>query len=372
MDTLIRKKIILHLLDCDSKSANEIANEIGELLAVIEEQLTALASENICQKVNQDEVDRYVVRKDIEAFARLVKEFLSETKEHDEETKQFITSEHYFARIDCELVNYVLKRFYLDSVYQADEEKQRIGRILLASPSALFFALHSDTSKFRELWAHWNQLNSSNQNPDRVTKIFCSEFMMPLLNMFIADIRTDAYVSLYIKLPIRMAKVNIQVSLATPDERYVEGTGGGILGFRELAENSYEDLSIGQPVTYINPIDFSNDGLALLNFGEFQGALDSFDKALNGVQNPNQKAIVLNNKGLAFLRLKQYQKAIECFEEGITFDSENELSELRENKQLAEEYLARATDADNLNEPTQIRFVQDQPVPFEETRLYEF
>ena len=91
MDIVIRKKIVLCLLDCDSKSANEIADEIGESLAAIEDQLTALVSENICEKINQDEVSQYVVNKDIETFARLVKEFLLEKGEHDEETNQFIT-----------------------------------------------------------------------------------------------------------------------------------------------------------------------------------------------------------------------------------------------------------------------------------------
>ena len=100
MDTLTRKKIILHLLDSDPKLANEIANEIGESLPIVEKQLITLVSENICEKMNGDEVSQYVVRKDIEAFARLVKEFLSKKEEHDEETKQFITSEYYFARID--------------------------------------------------------------------------------------------------------------------------------------------------------------------------------------------------------------------------------------------------------------------------------
>ena len=100
--------------------------------------------------------------------------------------------------------------------------------------------------------------------------------------------------------------------------------------------------------------------------------IEYFDKALNAVQDPIKKAILLNNKGLAFLRTSQYQKAIECFEEGIAFDSEGEISELRENKQIAEEYLVRATDADNLTEPTQIHFIQGQPIPFEETRFYEF
>ena len=151
MDNLIRKKIVLSLLDNDSKSANEIANEIGESLPTVEEQLTILVSENICEKVNQDEVDQYVVRKDIETFAQLVKEFLSDKEEHKEQIEQFITSDYYFNRINDELVDYVLRRFYLDSLYQSEEEKLALNRILLVSPSALLYALYEDTTSFSEL-----------------------------------------------------------------------------------------------------------------------------------------------------------------------------------------------------------------------------
>ena len=75
---------------------------------------------------------------------------------------------------------------------------------------------------------------------------------------------------------------------------------------------------------------------------------------------------------MAFLTAKQYQKAIECFEKGIELDSEGQISVLRENKRLAEDCLAIASDADNLTEPTQIRFLLNQSVPFEETLFYEF
>ena len=53
-------------------------------------------------------------------------------------------------------------------------------------------------------------------------------------------------------------------------------------------------------------------------------------------------------------------------------DSEGQIYQLRENKQLAEERLALATEQENLTEPTRNRFVLDHPVPFEETRLCEF
>ena len=368
MNNLIRKKVILCLLDSDTKSADEIAGEIGESLATVTDQLTALVSENICETVSQDEISQYVVRKDVETFAQLVKVFLSDKEEHNQETEQFITSEHYFSRIDYELVNYVINRFRLDLVYQTDEEKKALGRILLASPSALFFALHDDTTIFSELWSSWNQLDSSDSTRDWFSGILCSQFQTPLLEMLIADMKVFTYCSLHAKLQIQIAKTSIQVGLATPHEKYVEAMGGGISSLGRAMER----LRAGQLVSPVDPMDFSNDGLALMHLGEFQDALKDFNKVLNVVQNPTQRALVLNNKGVVFLRLKQYQKAIECFEEGITFDSDSEIPLLRENKQVAEEYLARATDADNLTAPTQIRFVQGYPIPFEETLFYEF
>ena len=372
MDNLIRKKIILNLLDSDPKDADVIANEIDDSLEDIEEQLTTLVSENICEKVNQDEVDQYVVRKDIEAFAQLVEEFLSDKEEHKEQIEQFITSDYYFTRIDAELVDYVLSRFYLNAVLKTDEDVESTRRILLASPSSLHFALHSDTAKSHESWVHQNELNPSDETREKITGIVRSGFMTPLLEMLIDDVRDSNYGSLRDKLQIRMIKTDIQVSLATPDEKYVEAIGGGITCFCRVDEDLKENLRPGQWLTFVDPMDFSNYGLALLHLGEFQAALSDFNTAFGKVKDPIQKAIVLNNKGITFLRLKQYKKAIECFERGISSDSDGKISELRDNKLIAEEYLVRATDADNLTEPTQIRFLLNQPVPFEETLFYEF
>ena len=380
MDSLIRKKIVLSLLDSTSKSANEISNEIDESLAKVEHQLTVLVSENICEKINQDEVSQYVVKKDIETFAQLVKEFLSKKKEHreelfanlDEKIGQFITSEYYFTRIDNQLVDYVLKRVHSDLVCQTEEEQEQLRRILLASPSSLFFVLHGDRAIFSQMYSSWNQLDPSDSNRDWIIQRLLHKLRTLLLEMLIADVRNSTYISLYINLQIRVVRTRLQVELATPGEKYLEGIESEAFSFCRLDEESSENLHFGQSVTYIDPIDFSDDGLALLNLGMFQNALDSFDKALNAVQNLNQKAIVLNNKGLAFLRLKQYQKGIECFEEGIVLDSKGEIPELRDNKQLADKYLIQTTDTDDLTQPTQVPFVQGLPVPFAETRFYEF
>ena len=368
MNNLIRKKIILCLLDSASKSADEIAGEIGESLATVEDEFTALVSENICETVSQDEISQYVVRKDIETFTQLVEEFISNAEEHKQETEHFITSEHYFSRIDNQLVDYVLSRFYLDSFYEDGEDKEGLRRALLASPSALIFALHDDTTFFRELRSSQNRLSASDSTRDMFTEISRLQFQTPILKKLAADMSILTYASLHAKLELQMVKISIQVGLATPREKYVEGIGGKSFSLGTVERG----LRPGQLVSPVDPMTFVNDGLALLHLEEFQAALEYFDKALKTAQDSIQKATVLNNKGAAFIWLKQYQKAIECFEEGITFDSDGEIPLLRENKQIAEEYLARATDRDNLTEPTQIRFIQGVPVPFEETLFYEF
>ena len=368
MDNLIHKKIILSLLDSDPKSANEIAGEIGQPSVTVEHQLTILDSAGICEKVSKGEMNQYVIKKDIETFAQLVKEFLSNKEQHTDQIEQFITSKYYLTRIDDELVDYVLNRFYLNLVYQDDETKMGIQRILLASPSALLFALHGNTTIFGELQSNWDHLDSSDETHEWFTQILHSQFMTPLLEMLIVDMKVPVYGFLYAKLQLRVAKVSIHVNIATVHGKYVEAEAGGSFTLLKAAEA----LRAGQLTAAVDPMIFCESGVALLHLQEFQMALENFNKALNAVPNPIQKAIVLNNKGWAFLNLKQYQKAIECFEEGIAFDSDNEIPLLRENKQIAQEYLVRATDADNLTQPTQIRFIQGQLVPFEETRLYEF
>ena len=296
MDNLIRKKIILNLLDSDPKAADVIANEIDDSLEDIEEQLTTLVSENICEKVNQDEVDQYVVRKDIAAFAQLVEEFLSDKEEHKEQIEQFITSEYYFARIDFELIDYVLNRFYLDSAYQTDEEKLPIGRILLASPSALLFALYGDTEAFRQMMSSSDQLDTSDETREWLIQILNSQFITPLLENLIADMKVTSYCFLYAKLDVRIALVRTEVKLATVQGKYVEAIGGGNYSLLKAAE----DLRAGELTSAVNPMVFSEDGIALLHLGEFQSAHGNFDKAFNAVNDPISKAIILNNKGIGF------------------------------------------------------------------------
>ena len=186
--------------------------------------------------------------------------------------------------------------------------------------------------------------------------------------MLIADMKVLDYGALHAQLQLQVAQETTHVSLATPTEKFVEVFNGGSFSL----VRSMEEVKAGQLLSVANPITFSNQGLALIHLGDFQSAIQEFDKALNGIEDSLQKAVILNNKGWAHLILKQYQKAIECFEEGITLDPEGEFAPLRENKRVAEEHLTKAADTHNFNQPTQARFHHGQPVSFEETRFYEF
>ena len=187
MNNLIRKKAILCLLDSDSKSADAIVNELSQSLTTVDNQLTELVSDSICDKMKQGDGCEYTIRKDIATFAELVKVFLSNPEEHNQETQQFISSEYYLTRIDHELVDYVLSRFHLGSIYRTNEMKEDLRRILLASPSALSFALDGDTELFDRVWSNRNQLDSSDTTHDRSNGILYLVFQKRLLEKLIAD-----------------------------------------------------------------------------------------------------------------------------------------------------------------------------------------
>ena len=358
----------MSLLDCDPKSAREIAEEIGEPLESAEVQLTKLASENICEAVNNDEVSRWRVGKDIETFAKLVKCFLSNEESTDEEKSQFVSSDFYLNRIDLELVHYVARRFQIDSAYRTIMDKGPLQRLLLASPSALSFALNDNITKFDEVYSIPSRLNSSDSTYDEFAQQLRSKLETRFLEMLIADCKVQTYASLYAKLKVQVAKISIQVGLAGPREPFLDTRADLPLSIYRTTDV----LCAGPIAVPVNPLTLSETALAFVQLGDFQVAFQNLDSALAIVHDPTQAATVWNNKGLTFLTAKQYQKAIECFEAGIELDSEDKIPVLRENKRVAEEYLARATDIDNLTQPTRIRFVLGQPVPFEETIFYEF
>ena len=368
MNNSTYRRIILNLLDCVPKSAREISENIDEPLETVEAQLTGLASENICEELSDNEVNQWTVRKDIESFARLVQDFISSAEPSEDEKSRFVTSVLYLNRIDSELVDFVIERFHLDLVYRTDGEKEGLRRLLLVSPSGVLSVLHDDTQFFDELRSSQHQLDSSDSTRQRFAEIVCSRFQTPLLDMLIDDMKGTTYASLYVALQLQVAKITTLVSLATREGKFVEAVAGGRFALFQAGE----DFRAGQLISPVDAMAFSDQGLAFLHLGDFQTALENFDKALGGVEDSRDKAIVLNNKGLAFLRSKQYQKAIQCFEEGIALDSEGEIATLRENKRVAEEHLTKAADAHNFSLPTQALFFQRQPVPFEETRFYEF
>ncbi|MDE0184117.1 MAG: putative DNA binding domain-containing protein [Candidatus Poribacteria bacterium] len=368
MNNVVRKKTILCLLDCVPKSVDEIAGEIDESLETIADSLTILISESICEKVSTIEVSQYTVRKDIGSLRKLTKEFLSNVEEHKQDTEQFISSEYYHSGIDDRLVNSVLARFHLASVYRTDEERLGLRRLLLASPSALFHVLHADTQIFDEMWSSQNQLDTSDSTRQWFGQILVSQFQTPILDMLRADMNSPVFAKLHAVLGLRAVKISTHVSLATMHGNYAAAGGGGSFSLGRAMEN----LRAGQLVSNVDPMAIANDGLAFLHLEEFHIALEYFDKAINMLQDPMQKAKVWNNMGVTFLLIKQYQKAIQCFTAGIELDSKGEFAPLCENKRLAEEHLANATENHNFTQTTQIRYFQGHIVPLEETRFFEF
>ncbi len=307
-----RKKVILCLLDCESKTKEAIAEATNETMADVELELDRLVKEEICDTEILDKSKSYKLRKDILIFARLTNEFLSPKQE---DRGVFAKSEYYFTMIDRRLAEYVANRFRLS---MTDDKLEYLRIMLLFSPSALMYSLHNKTEDFDQSYSDTQKLNLSDSDRVRFNEIRFSKFWTNLIRKFLDDIEDVEYGFLHNKIGVRLIKLLINLRMSTPFGKYIEINSGGSFVFGQAVGN----IKGGQIVSYQHPVNaFINDGHALFHIGEFQEAIECYDKALSLTQSSDVKAAILNNKGLAYWELGDRETAISCYEEAINLNT---------------------------------------------------
>ena len=306
-----RKKVILCLLDCESKTKETIAETINETIVDVGLELNRLTEEDICDNEISDKVKSHKLRKDISTFTRLTKEFLSSKEEDREDRGKFANSEYYFAMIDRRLAEYVVNRFQLS---MTDNELECLRRLILFSPSALMYSLHNKTDYFDQSYNDLQQQNLSDSDRTRLIEISLSNFWTNLIRKLLDDIENVEYGFLHHKIGVELIELLVNLKMATIFEKYIEVNSGGSFVFGKAVEN----MKAGQIAWAKHPVDaFMVEGLALCHLGKFQEAIDGYDEALSITQSSDVKANILNNKGLAYLGLHDYEKAISCYDEAI-------------------------------------------------------
>lgn len=210
-------------------------------------------------------------------------------EEHKEQINQFKNSRYYFTSINSELLGYISNRFGVNSVYQDEveiDEQEQILKILRVSPSSLFFALHEDTTKFHEAL--------SADDSKRMSQFLTRHFKQELAKNLFADIDSGLYNTIIGSDEIWMRNIKREVTLVTINEKYLDFITEATLGTRKLADD-FDTSHFGQSISYVEPMDIANDGLAYLYLGQFQKAIERFDDAFESVQDLDDKAAILNN-----------------------------------------------------------------------------
>lgn len=333
IDLEARRKIILSLLDCSTKTEKAIAEASNESEANVRLELSRLLQENICDVEKQDKVESYKLRKDAIPFAQLSREFLE-----TEDRGKFANSNYYCTMIDERLVDYVVGRFRLQ---MTDEDKEKLGRILLFSPSALKYCLYTNAASFEQSWSDLQRVNISFSDRERLTGVQSSMFLTNLLVELLKDIQDVEYGFLHKRIDVQAATVTMKVALATTRGKYVEEIGGGGYSFGQ----AHGKIRGGQLVTYLDPLGIANTGLAFHHLGEFGAALDLYGRVLKEIQDSRKRAMVLNNKGITHCALAQHETAIDCYDEAIRLDSEEEYGSIRFNKAQCLKHLGHYSEA---------------------------
>ena len=92
-----------------------------------------------------------------------------------------------------------------------------------------------------------------------------------------------------------------------------------IIKYKQLIESKKYDsaLEIIEGLLSIHSEDeelLNDKGIILTKLGEYDEALDSFEKALKISEKKETRCIIWNNKGLTYCNKKEFLQAIKCFE----------------------------------------------------------
>lgn len=314
-----RRKVILCLSDCITKTREAIAEASGESKIDVSMELDRLVKENICRATRQNNTKLYTLVKDIIPFAQLTREFLETMDGNNVDGNNFAKSDYYFAMIDDRLVNHVQDRF---RIQLPDKRKESLRRLLLCSPSALLYCLFDNTDFFDRSWNERQKFDLSDPVYVPFTELRISHLMMELSFALLKDIKDSKFIDLRSKIGIRAAAIIIEIKLATICEKYLHEKSG----YNLCIGQKQGDISAGKLVSLSEPIGFLDLGSAFYHIGEFEQAIGFYDNGLKQTQNSDVKAKLLNNKGMAFCSLGQHKEAIEYYNEAIKLDTENLLA----------------------------------------------
>jgi len=308
--TVPKLAVILSLLDDQIMDIETIARSAGLSEAEVGNVIEELRNQSIILSQPSDLGNRYQLQHTISALTNIAALFLEEKQKFDFLSSQFLKSMNGPA-----LIEYIELRYHL---ILEDTHKEALTKLFAISPSALHAAIFSPTGIYDTGYAHIRELNLSEVSQKEMAHQFLTLFVSMLLEEAIKDLRDPSSKEALKANAIEGYNIAVKIIMANPTNTVLNLHSATTIMMLPVQPGS--TIKAGQLVGATSPDLFIRTGNTLLNLEVFDKAIRDYDRALAGLTDKKQLAIVWNNKGVCFLRLKRNYEAVKCFQEALHND----------------------------------------------------
>jgi tetratricopeptide (TPR) repeat protein len=306
----IQEKVILALLDSDSKTPSELASSLGENEKNVAIALDELSFMGLLTGHKENETKAFALNTSIETLTTLVNRFASTDKKYP-----LMSSKYLEKVLNDEYAKHVKDRFKLD--LDSDLTKMLImaSRIF---PSVLHYLLLGDNTPYLTSYQHLQQLQNTGGTRKRLTELSQSPFFHEIALRILTDMKglDSNYLSdkkgikgVHTKNIFKIAsETNLIMSIYTEGTNFFVEAAGPI-----------------QAGSFLSATDIS----LYLRSGNIHYALELFNQAIedydiviaSAKDNPDLFKSAWHNKGTCYYAQEKCDDAVKCYLEALKVDA---------------------------------------------------
>jgi tetratricopeptide (TPR) repeat protein len=315
VDTYLRDKLFLTMLDMVPRNLEALAKEAREPLGDVREVLQDLVRENVVVVEPGGQPrwknDRYAFRIDLALFLSLARQYLESQHKF-----RFLGSQFAGALLASEVPSYLEARWRFRT---GDRERMGLYRFLSVSPSALNHALFTPTDRY--MIPEPETRSSGYSDRERTRVVHMMRLVGDLLARMATDMDNPQFQELLVTRGVKGHLFRACAKAATTQELAYNLQADTL-----LAQAKSAGASRSQPPgrgEHEHAIDL---GTALMHMEEFEQAVAQFDRGIKDIRDPSRLLSAWNNRGICLWRLKRLTEATTSFNEALRYNANSKVA----------------------------------------------
>lgn len=314
VDTYLRDKLFLAMLDMIPRNLEALAKEVREPLSDVREVIQDLLRENVVVAESGGQPrwknDRYSFRVDLALFLSLARQYLEGPHKF-----RFLGSQFAVSLLSSDVPGYLEARWRFRT---SDRERAGLYRFLSVSPGALNHALFTPTDRYL---VPETESRPGYMDRERTRVVQMNRLVGDLLVRMASDMDHPQFQELLVTKGIKGHLFRACAKAATT---------------QELAYTLQADSLLAQAKTpgsgrgpHTGRSDFEHAielGAALMHMEEYEQAVAQFDRGIKEIRDPSRLLNAWNNRGICLLRLKKLAEATTSFNEALRYNANSKLA----------------------------------------------